>query len=92
MADVTGRGRSYRYVGPVELKAVVRPGDGGRRIGSAADFGGWIAEQPGHLFAIGDSGHIWKSTTASWLDDFEVAAASLQQFLEQLGQRIAKQP
>jgi hypothetical protein len=43
---VNGRGRSYRYVGPVELKAAVRPGDGGRRIGSAADLDGWIGEQP----------------------------------------------
>ncbi|MFG3308575.1 hypothetical protein [Streptomyces wuyuanensis] len=42
---MTGRGRSYRYVGPAELKAAVRPGDGGRRISSAADFGGWIMEQ-----------------------------------------------
>ncbi|MDT0612678.1 hypothetical protein [Streptomyces lancefieldiae] len=32
----------------------------------------------GQLFAIGDSGHVWKSTTASWSDDFEVAAANLQ--------------
>ncbi|WP_405662017.1 hypothetical protein OG379_12225 [Streptomyces sp. NBC_01166] len=38
-------GRGYRYVGPVELKAALRPGGGGCRIGSAADFGGWIAEQ-----------------------------------------------
>ncbi|WP_310431374.1 hypothetical protein [Streptomyces sp. 3330] len=42
---MTGQGRSYRYVGPVELRAAVRPGDGGRCIGSAADFGGWIVEQ-----------------------------------------------
>ncbi|MFE3738315.1 hypothetical protein [Streptomyces sp. NPDC059134] len=42
---MNARGRSYRYVGPAELKAAVRPGDGGRRIGSAADFGGWIVEQ-----------------------------------------------
>ncbi|MBX9427389.1 hypothetical protein K4902_34360 [Streptomyces lateritius] len=42
---MTGWGRSYRYVGPVELKAAVRSGDGGRRIASASDFGGWIAEQ-----------------------------------------------
>ncbi|MEU2671492.1 hypothetical protein ABZ622_21985 [Streptomyces sp. NPDC007164] len=39
------RGRSYRYVGPVELKAVVRPGSGGCRIGSVADFGRWVAER-----------------------------------------------
>ncbi|MFF3838231.1 hypothetical protein [Streptomyces sp. NPDC001930] len=42
---MSGRGRSYRYVGPIELKAAVRSGDGGRRIGSAADFDGWIVEQ-----------------------------------------------
>ncbi|MEU3821938.1 hypothetical protein AB0E74_20320 [Streptomyces sp. NPDC030392] len=42
---MSGWGRSYRYVGPVELKAAVRPGDGGRRIGSAADFVGWLVEQ-----------------------------------------------
>ncbi|MGW2960795.1 hypothetical protein ACWDGI_20285 [Streptomyces sp. NPDC001220] len=42
---MSGRGRSYRYVGLVELKAAVRPGGGGRRIGSAADFGVWIVEQ-----------------------------------------------
>ncbi|MER6464386.1 hypothetical protein ABT278_28520 [Streptomyces sp. NPDC001228] len=40
------RRRSYRYVGPAELKAAVRPDDGGRRIGSATAFDGWIAEQP----------------------------------------------
>ncbi|MGW0771925.1 hypothetical protein [Streptomyces sp. NPDC002676] len=45
----------------------------------------------GRLFAIGDSGRVWKSTTASWLDDFEVVAGSLQEFLEQLGRRIASQ-
>ncbi|MEV8321422.1 hypothetical protein AB0Q95_45510 [Streptomyces sp. NPDC059900] len=40
------RGRGYRYVGPLELRAAVRPGHGGRRIRSAADFSGWIIEQP----------------------------------------------
>ncbi|WP_432126418.1 hypothetical protein [Streptomyces sp. bgisy082] len=39
------RGRSYGYVGPVEPKAAVRPGGGGRRIRSAADFDGWVAER-----------------------------------------------
>lgn len=40
------RGRSYRYVGPADLKAAVRPGSGGgRQIGSAADFACWAAEQ-----------------------------------------------
>ncbi|MFF4186342.1 hypothetical protein ACFYZ9_24485 [Streptomyces sp. NPDC001691] len=46
----------------------------------------------GHLFAIGDSGQVWKSTTPSWFDDFEVAAPSLQEFLDQLARRIASQP
>ncbi|MGW3914329.1 hypothetical protein ACWEBX_22805 [Streptomyces sp. NPDC005070] len=39
------RGRRYRYVGPVELKAAVRPGCSGVRISSAADFDRWIAER-----------------------------------------------
>ncbi|MFE0389627.1 hypothetical protein ACFW1F_37035 [Streptomyces bungoensis] len=42
---MSARGRCYRYVGPVELKAAVRPGSGGCRIGSAADFGSWVAER-----------------------------------------------
>ncbi|GAA1992639.1 SMI1/KNR4 family protein [Kitasatospora viridis] len=57
----------------------------------------WIAlvfasDGGGRLFAIGDSGQVWKSTTASWVDGFDVVAASLQAFLEQLGQRIGNQP
>lgn len=39
------RGRSYRYVGPVDLKVAVRPGSSGRRICSAADFEVWVAER-----------------------------------------------
>ena len=42
---MSARGRSYRYVGPVELKTAVRPGGGGCRISSAADFDSWIAER-----------------------------------------------
>jgi hypothetical protein len=42
---VSVRGRSYRFVGPVKQKAAVRPGSGECRIGSAADFDGWIAER-----------------------------------------------
>ncbi|MFG3254119.1 hypothetical protein [Streptomyces sp. NPDC048172] len=37
--------RSYRYVGPPELRAAVRPDEGGRRIGSAADFEAWAGER-----------------------------------------------
>lgn len=40
---MSARGRSYRYVGPVELKAAVRPGSDGCRISSAAEFDDWIA-------------------------------------------------
>uniref|UniRef100_UPI003556EE72 hypothetical protein n=1 Tax=Streptomyces halstedii TaxID=1944 RepID=UPI003556EE72 len=43
MAQVSARERRYRYVGPAELKTAVRPGSGGCRISSAAEFGGWIA-------------------------------------------------
>lgn len=32
-------------MGPVDLKAAVRPGSGGCRIGSAADFDSWVAER-----------------------------------------------
>ncbi|GAA2286609.1 hypothetical protein GCM10010415_66590 [Streptomyces atrovirens] len=39
------QGRGYRYVGPAGLKAAVRPGSGGCRIDSAADFGSWVAER-----------------------------------------------
>ncbi|MFF3127554.1 hypothetical protein ACFVRD_35885 [Streptomyces sp. NPDC057908] len=42
---MSARGRGYRYVGPVELKAAVLPGGGGCRISSAADFSSWAAEQ-----------------------------------------------
>ncbi|MER5966521.1 hypothetical protein [Streptomyces sp. NPDC002057] len=40
---MSGWGRRYRYVGPVELRALVRPGSGGFRVGSAADFEVWVA-------------------------------------------------
>ncbi|WP_328794303.1 hypothetical protein [Herbidospora solisilvae] len=33
--------RSYRYVGPPELAALIRPGGEGRRIGSTADLDDW---------------------------------------------------
>ncbi|OIJ64045.1 hypothetical protein [Streptomyces mangrovisoli] len=42
---MTTGGRRYRYVGPIELTATVRPGRGGCPIGSAAEFGAWIAKR-----------------------------------------------
>ncbi|MFD9502440.1 hypothetical protein [Streptomyces sp. NPDC060035] len=45
----------------------------------------------GHLFAVAGSGRVWRSTTASWFDDFEVAAASIREFLEQIGRRVTDQ-
>ncbi|MFF2631173.1 hypothetical protein ACFVUN_36085 [Kitasatospora griseola] len=67
-----------------------------REYGPAPIDGEWIAlvfasDGGGRLFAIGDSGQIWKSATASWFDNFDVAAASLQEFLEQLDGRIINQ-
>ncbi|MFD3470139.1 hypothetical protein ACFWWM_27995 [Streptomyces sp. NPDC058682] len=37
------RGWHYRYVGPAELRALVRPEGGGRRIRSAAELEDWAA-------------------------------------------------
>ncbi|MGY4907205.1 hypothetical protein [Streptomyces sp. 900116325] len=67
-----------------------------REYGPAPIDGEWIAlvfasDGGGRLFAIGCTGQIWKSATASWSDDFDVAAGSLQEFLEQLGQQIENQ-
>ncbi|OEJ23065.1 hypothetical protein AR457_38410 [Streptomyces agglomeratus] len=39
------RGRGYRYVGPADVKAAVRPGSDGCWIGSAADFGRWVSQR-----------------------------------------------
>ncbi|MEJ8645970.1 hypothetical protein WKI68_41685 [Streptomyces sp. MS1.HAVA.3] len=40
------RGRTYRYVGPAELLALVRPGCEGRRIRSDADVEDWASALP----------------------------------------------
>ncbi|MFD9542301.1 hypothetical protein [Streptomyces sp. NPDC060022] len=45
----------------------------------------------GQLFAVTGSGRVWRSTTASWFHDFEVDAASIQEFLEHIGRRAAGQ-
>jgi hypothetical protein len=37
--------RQYRYVGPPELLATVRPGDAGRSIASPADLADWLADR-----------------------------------------------
>ncbi|MFD8424482.1 hypothetical protein [Streptomyces sp. NPDC059466] len=45
----------------------------------------------GHLFALAGSGRIWRSTTASWLDQFDLAAAGLREFFEGLCRQISGQ-
>jgi len=45
----------------------------------------------GHLFALAGSGRVWRSTTASWFDQFDLAAAGLQEFFERLSQQISAQ-
>ncbi|WP_329112287.1 hypothetical protein [Streptomyces sp. NBC_01353] len=45
----------------------------------------------GHLFALSGSGRVWRSTTASWFDQFDLAASSLQEFFEELIRRISRQ-
>ncbi|PZG12600.1 hypothetical protein C1J01_32330 [Nonomuraea aridisoli] len=39
-------GVSYRYVGPAEVKAAIRPGGEGRPIRTRADFESWVRERP----------------------------------------------
>ncbi|MEV4431357.1 hypothetical protein ACN9M0_00280 [Streptomyces sp. R-07] len=46
----------------------------------------------GHLFALAGSGRIWRSTTTSWLDQFDLAASGLQEFFEGLSRQISWQP
>ncbi|NBE53268.1 hypothetical protein [Streptomyces boluensis] len=43
---MTTRGRSYRYVGPEELRDAVRPGGAGFRVRSGADVEDWVGRQP----------------------------------------------
>ncbi|MEE4417894.1 hypothetical protein [Streptomyces bugieae] len=45
----------------------------------------------GHLFALAGSGRVWRSTTASWFAQFDLNAASLQEFFEGLARRINSQ-
>ncbi|ROR46914.1 hypothetical protein [Kitasatospora cineracea] len=45
----------------------------------------------GHLFALAGSGRIWRSTTASWFDQFDLAAATLREFFEGLSRQIGGQ-
>lgn len=43
MASVNLLGWSYRYVGPPDLRALVRPEAEGRSIHSASDFADWVS-------------------------------------------------
>ncbi|MFC1410833.1 hypothetical protein ACEZCY_16055 [Streptacidiphilus sp. N1-12] len=45
----------------------------------------------GHLLALAGSGQVWRSTTASWFDQFDLAAGSLQLYFEELAHRISQQ-
>ncbi|MFC4014427.1 hypothetical protein ACFOY2_44900 [Nonomuraea purpurea] len=48
---MTDRVRSYRYVGPAEVKAAVQPDGKGQSIRSRADLDGWMAERPAEELA-----------------------------------------
>lgn len=65
----------FRAYGPIEI-------DGEEPALVFASDGG------GHLFALAGSGQVWRSTTASWCDQFNLAAASLQEFFEGLSRQI----
>ncbi|MER6084225.1 hypothetical protein [Streptomyces sp. NPDC001833] len=43
----------------------------------------------GHLFALAGSGRVWRSSTPSWFDQFDLAAAGLREFFEGLSQQIS---
>lgn len=43
MVSVTTRVRLYRYLGPVELKELVRAGGEGQSMCSSLDFGEWAS-------------------------------------------------
>ncbi|MFF7987497.1 hypothetical protein ACFZDK_51995 [Streptomyces sp. NPDC007901] len=45
----------------------------------------------GHLFALAGSGRVWRSTTASWSSQFDLAAAGLEEFFEGLSRQIGQQ-
>ncbi len=45
LIGMTGSGRLFSYVGPVEIAGLVRPGGGGQRIRSAAEFAAWVSAQ-----------------------------------------------
>ncbi|MFC8537485.1 hypothetical protein ACFUJY_26720 [Streptomyces sp. NPDC057249] len=45
----------------------------------------------GHLFALAGSGRVWRSATASWFDQFDLAAASLQEFFQGVSRQIDDQ-
>ncbi len=68
----------FREYGPVQID------DEWPSLVFASDGGG-------HLFAMAGSGQVWRSTTPSWFDGFEVAAGSIQDFLKQVGRRISEQ-
>lgn len=68
----------FREYGPVQID------DEWPSLVFASDGGG-------HLFAVTGSGQVWRSTTPDWFDGFEIAAASIQDFLEQVGRQISEQ-
>lgn len=43
LTGVNAWGRTYRYLGPAELKGLVRPDSEGQSIRSVADFDGWAS-------------------------------------------------
>lgn len=77
------------FVHPASLVASHFRAYGSIRISGEEPALVFAGDGGGHLFALAGSGRVWRSTTASWYDQFDLAAASLQEFLEGLSLRIS---
>ncbi|MFF2779516.1 hypothetical protein ACFVU3_32040 [Streptomyces sp. NPDC058052] len=89
-ASLPDVGSGY-FIHPPSLVAEHFQTYGPAPIAGETDAPVFASDGGGHLFALGDSGRVWRSTGASWSADFEVVASGLREFLEQLARRIAHQ-
>jgi hypothetical protein len=73
------------------MQAAVELAHGDENLGNGRDQETTWQSFPVNLPGQSTSGQVWKSTPVLLVYDFEVTASSLQEFLEQVGRRIANQ-